>query len=169
MARGYVTHARFAALRIGVTRPVHSRNYERFSNQLRDELAISPMPETVAVRRSILRNEALPGSPLPSGSANFVSTSPRVATVLPFVGRSREMAALIAAWSRAARGGGGMIVLGGEAGAGKSRLAAELARIAQGEGGRAFAGSTSAPESTPYQAIVGSAAGPDCHCCKLDR
>ncbi len=129
--------------------------YDRFANQLRDELAISPMPETVAVRRSILRSEAVPGVPSPASVA--VDPSPaRAATVLPFVGRTREMASLTAAWGRAARGSGGIIFLGGEAGAGKSRLAAELARIAQGEGGRAFAGSTSAPESSPYQSIVGA-------------
>ncbi|MEO7202457.1 MAG: AAA family ATPase, partial [Candidatus Tumulicola sp.] len=130
--------------------------YDRFANQLRDELAISPMPETVAVRRSILRSEAVPGVPSPASVAASDSAPARVATVLPFVGRTREMASLTAAWGRAARGSGGMVVLGGEAGAGKSRLAAELARIAQGEGGRAFAGSTSAPESSPYQSIVGA-------------
>lgn len=130
--------------------------YDRFSNQLRDELAISPMPETVAVRRSILRSEAVPGSPPASPSEALQSNAARVATVLPFVGRTREMATLTAAWGRAARGNGGMVLLGGEAGAGKSRLAAELARTAQGEGGRAFAGSTSAPESSPYQSIVGA-------------
>jgi DNA-binding SARP family transcriptional activator len=130
--------------------------YDRFANQLRDELAISPMPETVAVRRSILRSEAVPGVPSPASVAAADSSPARVATVLPFVGRTREMASLTAAWGRAARGSGGMVLLGGEAGAGKSRLAAELARIAQGEGGRAFAGSTSAPESSPYQSIVGA-------------
>ncbi|MEO6836222.1 MAG: AAA family ATPase [Candidatus Tumulicola sp.] len=127
--------------------------YERFVKRLRDELAIAPMPETVAVRQSILRNEAVPGSlhaPPPAAD----ETPRRAVSILPFVGREREVAALYAAWSRAARGAGALVLLGGEAGAGKTRLTAELARTVQSEGGRVFVGTTSAPESTPYQAIV---------------
>lgn len=127
--------------------------YERFVKRLRDELAIAPMPETVAVRQSILRNESVPGSlPFATSPANG-RTRPAHA-ILPFVGRAAELTELHAAWSRAARGTGGFVVLGGEAGVGKTRLAAELARAVQTEGGRVFVGTTSAPESMPYQAII---------------
>ena len=126
--------------------------YEAFAKRLRDDLAIAPMPETAALRQSILRNEAIPGSVAPSQRED--EAAPRAAVVLPFVGRERELAKLRATWTRAARGAGTFALLGGEAGAGKTRLVAELCRLVQGEGGRVFVGTTSAPESMPYQAIV---------------
>jgi len=127
--------------------------YEQFVKRLRDELAIAPMAETVAVRRSIVRNEAVPGS-LERPAAAPEARPGKAMSILPFVGRQRELAALRAAWTRAAHGAGSYVLIAGEAGVGKTRLAAELARIAQAEGGRVFVGTTSAPESMPYQAIV---------------
>jgi DNA-binding SARP family transcriptional activator len=127
--------------------------YEQFVKRLRDELAIAPMPETVAVRRSIVRNEAVPGS-LERPAAAPEARPGAASRILPFVGRQRELAALRAAWTRAAHGAGSYVLVAGEAGVGKTRLAAELARTAQSEGGRVFVGTTSAPESMPYQAIV---------------
>ncbi len=128
--------------------------YERFAKRLRDELAIAPMPETVAVRQSILRSEAVPGSLERPGSAAAPARRRESISILPFVGRQRELAMLRAAWGRAAHGAGSFVLIAGEAGVGKTRLAAELARTAQSEGGRVFAGTTSAPESMPYQAIT---------------
>lgn len=127
--------------------------YEKFAKRLRDELAVTPMPETVAVRQSILRQEAVPGAVSPSPSAP-VAQRRGPGAILPFVGRKKELAALYAAWSRAARGCAGLVVIAGEAGVGKTRLAAELARIVQSEGGRIFVGTTASPESMPYQPIV---------------
>jgi DNA-binding SARP family transcriptional activator len=127
--------------------------YEQFVKRLRDELAIAPMPETVAVRRSIVLNEAVPGS-LERPAATLESRARKTISILPFVGRERELATLRAAWGRAARGAGSYVLIAGEAGVGKTRLAAEVARTAQAEGGRVFVGTTSAPESMPYQAIV---------------
>jgi DNA-binding SARP family transcriptional activator len=127
--------------------------YDAFAKRLRDELGVAPMPETVAVRQSILRNETIPGSFFRPAAA-APDTAARPAPVLPFVGRERELGSLYAAWGRAALGTGSLVFVTGEAGVGKTRLAAELARRVQAEGGRVFVGTTSAPESTPYQAIV---------------
>ncbi len=127
--------------------------YEGFAKRLRDELDVAPMPETVALRQSILRNEALPGSldvPLERSPA----ASTRVRTGLPFVGRERELERLQTLWTRAARGSGSLVLLRGEAGVGKTRLVSEFARKVQSEGGRVFTGTTSMPEVMPYQAIA---------------
>ena len=126
--------------------------FETFAKRLRTELSIAPMGETVAVRDAILRNEALGGT-----RSQSVETGHRVARsapILPFVGRKLELARLHATWARAARGAGTLVLLRGEAGVGKTRLTAELARLAQSEGGRAFVGTTGSTESAPYQALV---------------
>ncbi|HEY2476440.1 MAG TPA: AAA family ATPase [Candidatus Cybelea sp.] len=127
--------------------------YDRFARRLRDELAIAPMPETVAVRLSILRHEALPGSVVGSPSSDGKQQR-RAVSILPFVGRTKELRRLYDAWSRSARGNAGLLLVAGDAGIGKTRLTAEFARTVQAEGGRVFVGTTASPESMPYQAIV---------------
>ncbi len=126
--------------------------YDRFTKRLRDELGIAPMPETVAIRQMILRQDAVPGTV--GVSAATVVESRRKVSILPFVARTKELAFLRNAWGRAARGSAGLVVIAGEAGVGKTRLTAELARIVQAEGGRVFVGTTASPESMPYQPIV---------------
>src|SRR5262249_766399 len=44
----------------------------------------------------------------------------------PFVGRVREIEMLLDCWNRAASGNGRLVIIAGEAGIGKSRIAAEL-------------------------------------------
>jgi len=127
--------------------------YERFAKRLRDELDVAPMPETVAVRASIVRGDLVPGGAR-SHNVPHDAAVPRLIAQLPFVGRGRELETLRAAWARAACGAGALLILSGEAGVGKTRLTAELARIVQAEGGRVFIGTTATPEAMPYQAIV---------------
>ncbi|MFI5389675.1 MAG: ATP-binding protein, partial [Candidatus Eremiobacterales bacterium] len=74
--------------------------------------------------------------------------------VLPFVGRDAELDQLRAAWVRAARGNGGLVFVCGQAGIGKSRLVAELARSVEAEGGRVCHGTTTPSERFPYEGIV---------------
>ena len=126
--------------------------YDRFARRLRDELAIAPMPETVAVRQSILRQEAVPGAI--SGPRYDGDPQSRIVSILPFAGRQRELTLLYNAWTRAARGSLGLVLIAGEAGIGKTRLTSEFARTVQAEGGRVFIGTTATPESMPYQPIV---------------
>jgi predicted ATPase/DNA-binding SARP family transcriptional activator len=129
---------------------------DEFVKRLRRELAVEPMPDTMAVRDAIVRHVALPG-PAALRTADEVEESalePASRYILPFVGRKLELDQLQTAWSRAARTIGGLVLIGGEAGIGKSRLAAELARIVESEGGRTLVGSTTCPEREPYECIV---------------
>jgi predicted ATPase/DNA-binding SARP family transcriptional activator len=126
--------------------------YKRFVRLLRDELGVEPMPEMVALYEAIIKNARLPGS-VPLAEAVVADDQMHGAT-LPFVGREAEMEQLGIWWGRAARGQGCVIMIGGEAGIGKSRLSAELAGQAEREGARVLVGSTAFAESAPYQAIV---------------
>jgi len=133
------------------------REYELFARRLRQELAVEPMPETIALYESIVRNARLPTTddrrPQTTDDAERAVSRQPSAVALPFVGRENEMEQLRAAWSRAARQHGGCVLIGGESGIGKTRLVSELALIAEAQGGRVLWGSATAG-STPYQAII---------------
>jgi len=73
------------------------------------------------------------------------------------VGRAGPLARLEAAWHRAAAGAGGFILVTGEAGIGKTRLAEELATIAAGTGARVAWGRSyeaEAPAFWPWSQIL---------------
>ncbi len=127
--------------------------FARFAQRLRDELGVAPMPETLAVRDAILRNAPLPGAVVRPPEPD-AKDGARAAAALPFIARAPQIASLQMHWARAARGKGSFVLIEGEAGVGKTRLVAELARTVESQGGRVFVGATSTPESAPYQAIV---------------
>jgi hypothetical protein len=126
------------------------REFDRFAASTRAELGVEPMPETRALRETIARGISLPSS-LDRVRETFAHRRPGG---LPFAGRAREFERLRHAWERAARGRGGLVAVQGEPGIGKSRLAAEFALVAEAEGGRVLAGTTSSPEITPYQCVI---------------
>ena len=125
--------------------------FQQFERRLRDEMGVDTMAETSALRDIILRNEPLPAV-APTSSLSAVSAFGT--RLLPFVGREAEMDQLRAAWSRAARGHGNVVLVSGEAGIGKSRLVSEFALMAEAQGARVMTGATAYPESRPYQAIA---------------
>jgi DNA-binding SARP family transcriptional activator len=126
--------------------------YERFALRLRDALDVDPMPETIALRDAIFAG--LPLRDSETATPFVADTANHDTRETPFVGRRGELDTLHRAWMRAARGFGGSVLLGADAGMGKSRLVAELAEVAEREGARVLAGFTSQPESAPYQALV---------------
>lgn len=86
--------------------------YERFREVLRRDLDIAPSPRTHALFQAI----ASPGAtPWPTRAAET-----------PLVGRTREMAAFRKALADAMAGSGGVVVVSGEPGIGKTRVVQEL-------------------------------------------
>src|SRR4051812_28465727 len=80
----------------------------------------------------------------------------------PFVGRRRELEAVMAAWAQAARGGRQLVAVSGDRGSGVSRFAAEAAERLQGRGASVWLGRGQGPEARlgPWaEAISGWAAG----------
>ena len=121
--------------------------FEPFAKRLHDAIGVEPSPETVALIAAVRAGTPLAADDL--GEAfQFQGWRPALA------GRSAELDTLRRAWQRASRGAGTTIFLSGEAGIGKSRLAAELAAIVRDGGGRVILGTTSDPEAEPYQAIL---------------
>lgn len=96
--------------------------YREFSKRLGDEMAVEPMPETVAVYERVAAATETPPAPLrmPDAIANPAAIRPTAA----FTGRDAEIAQLeTALWERGARA-----AICGLGGIGKSALAREYAR-----------------------------------------
>src|SRR5580693_6055002 len=73
------------------------------------------------------------------------------ATIPAFVGRAAETSAAEDAWASVRAGGRQVIFIGGEPGAGKSRLAAEIASAVYGQGAVVLLGTCSPEPGVPYQ------------------
>ena len=82
---------------------------------------------------------------------------PTALTVRPgfqFVGRADEWEALNATWSEVESGGRRVVLLSGEAGAGKTRLAFEFARQCHGQGAAVLFGGCDSELGVPFQPWV---------------
>jgi len=121
-----------------------------------DDLGIEPGQKLRELERQVLTQEAsldlVPQRLLADGRVPLpgplVPESP-----FPFVGRASEVARLQALLERAEGGEGGLVLLTGEPGAGKTRLLRELSHEVAGHGGLVLYGVSDAVVSTPYQPL----------------
>jgi DNA-binding CsgD family transcriptional regulator/tetratricopeptide (TPR) repeat protein len=82
-------------------------------------------------------------------SSEFASSRPQARRLSVFVGRERELGALESALLAAEAGSGGVVLLGGEPGVGKTRLLREAAAAAEGKGWRVLLGHAYDSEGMP--------------------
>lgn len=104
--------------------------YDRLRRHLADELGSDPSSATHEVFLSLLRHEV--DRPAPHGDPSRV---PGPAESAPVTGREPELAVLSRAWSETAQGRGGLVLLTGEAGIGKSTLSRALRSEVRRSGG----------------------------------
>lgn len=114
--------------------------YERFAKRLQEELGTNPMSETLAA----LTAEAVP-APQPQKT---------VASPPSLVGRESELERLRTWWSRTAPSGASIMLIGGEAGIGKTSLMEALAEFVRAQGVPVYRGTTSFSESMPYEPFI---------------
>ncbi len=151
------------------------RVFDQLRTLLRDELGTNPSPETIAAHEQLLR----PGSRYRSaaeqsadaGAVTAGATIGLPAELLargeaPLVGRTAELEQLVELWTRAGEADprseydrsrhadGRLALLVGDAGIGKTRLVAELARHAHAAGGFVLAGRSPQEALLPYQPFV---------------
>jgi DNA-binding SARP family transcriptional activator len=98
---------------------------------LSQELGVAPVEETTALYEQLNEGGVPPATT--KSSAAPAAGKPPAPRELPLVGRSDELAALLDAHA-AARPDGGLAVIEGEAGIGKTRLAEELADQVRSQG-----------------------------------
>ena len=105
--------------------------YELLRERLRCELGVVPAAPTRAL-----------ADELRHGAVEATGTRAVPAAFRPFtlVGRDRELRELERAWSLASRGSGGVAVITGEPGVGKTRLAVELLARVSSQGARMASG-----------------------------
>ncbi len=124
------------------------RQYRACVRVLDRELGVAPLEETTALYQTIKQGQAERERPAPPPAAVAPLSRP------PLVGRSAEWSALLEAYE-AARHEGRLVVLEGEAGIGKTRLAEEFAAHAMAAGATTIGGRCYDGESgLAYQPLV---------------
>jgi tetratricopeptide (TPR) repeat protein len=130
--------------------------YERLSERLRRELAVAPSAATRGLAAS-LRGDDLTRT---GGGHEHAAPSRRFPHRLDparwrgeFVGRSDAFARLHATWAGVQHGGVAFVVIVGEAGIGKSRLAARFAEEVHAAGATVLAGAAQEDGARPYGPI----------------
>src|SRR6266566_2508536 len=133
------------------------RAYANGRAVLADELQVELEPETVALAKRIRHTApvrlAQPRSLLPP----HVSPGQPPANLLdgPFLGRAAEFGALIDCYQRSHAGQPQLVLLQGETGIGKTRLATEFAGWAQAQGAAVLAGrALQTGRQLPYQPLI---------------
>ncbi len=163
------------------------RQYAECVRLLDRELGIAPQAVTTELHRAIRENRLAPSFDQPASAPEVRATpEPVWQPVVPpptptpmhsnldriargqWVGRERELAEARAVWSRAASGEGQVLLVSGEPGIGKTRLARELTISAQAVGARVLAGECHAEGDPPYAPLAAmlrealeAAPGPD--------
>ncbi|MDQ1465741.1 MAG: hypothetical protein QOH10_156, partial [Actinomycetota bacterium] len=137
------------------------RAYQRARTTLVVTLGIDPGAELRDLERAILARDPRLDAPVvapsrPAGDA-VGSLSRLVAWTTSgpaFVGRDTELSLLTDLWTRIRTGEPHVVLIGGEPGIGKTRLAAETALAAHADGGRALYGRCDEGLGVPYQPFV---------------
>ena len=133
------------------------RAFEDLRGLLREELGTMPGPDAIAVHERLLHGRAPAhrrAAALAPAGRRWPAPLDAVRGRHAFVGRSAEAAALHDAGRAAAAGRRRLALLAGDAGIGKTRLAAELASDVHADGAVVLFGRFEEDAAAPYQPIV---------------
>lgn len=132
------------------------KQYYLCRQALADELGIEPSPATQALAAEIAARAGLSELPwTPAAARPGMGALLEHPDRLPLVGRKAELAELLSQLDAIAQGEGGLTLVVGEAGVGKTRLLQELARNARWRGFRCAWGHCSELAGSPaYQPLV---------------
>lgn len=134
------------------------RAFNECATALAQELDAEPMPETIALAEQIrtqrVSKNAYPPAHMPEHAAPKHETEFPPALVT-FVGREREWVTLMQCWNSARANQGGALLIQGEAGVGKTRLAHEFTNQAHANGAHILEGKgRELGGALPYQPLI---------------
>lgn len=132
------------------------QQYQTCRQILADEMGIEPDAETTALARAFSRRAEHAAPPhVPKIPAHPTAIVFDPAATIPLVGREKERAALLEYIAALFAGDGGVILVAGAPGVGKTRLLQEIARDAEWRGARVARGSGhELSAETPYGPLV---------------
>ncbi|TME08259.1 MAG: hypothetical protein E6I80_10490 [Chloroflexi bacterium] len=130
------------------------RAYANCRAVLADELQVEPEPETVALAKRI-RHTAPVRSPQSQPPHTSLGQPPANLLDGPFLGRSAEFGTLIKCYRHMHAGQPHLVLLQGETGIGKTRLATEFIGWAQAQGAEVLVGrALQTGRQLPYQPLI---------------
>lgn len=131
------------------------RVFERIRTLLRDELGTTPSPDAIAAHEALLRPPPRPVR-APSRTALALELPPelREDRRTELAGRQRELAELEGLLEGQSEESRPLVLMSGEPGVGKSRLAAEVARRLHQRGAVVLAGRSPQEALAPYQPFL---------------
>ena len=140
-------------------RPAAIRAYDRLSRRLRDELRLAPAHATRELAETLRRGGETADA---AAGAAEQAAERTIALALPFivedggrlVGRDAQLERMRCQWQDARAGHRQVVVLVGEPGIGKTRLAAEFCRGAYQDGALVLLGRCYEDSLVPYQSVV---------------
>ncbi len=150
-------HREAMRLYVALNRPEAAlKQYAICRHVLQEELGVEPDAETSALAREIAGRPLLTEAPyLPQAApAAPIAAIRRMDPIeFPLVGRDRERNVLVAQVEATMRGMGGLALVEGEAGIGKTRLLQEIARDAEWRGAQVLWGRCREMEGQPPYAV----------------
>jgi tetratricopeptide (TPR) repeat protein len=123
--------------------------YQDAYQVLAEELGVLPGPGLRTMEAAILHQD-----PAIDYASPEPETGPAARSRLPFVGRQRARKVLETAWRRARNGERQLVVVEGDSGIGKTRLATEMAAAAESEGGKTLLGRAVGDALVPFFPFV---------------
>ena len=131
------------------------RVYAACRARLAQELHVKPSPETLAVAERLRTTAPAPPARLPSRSSTLAESRPAGKLLAPLVGRAAAFRQLVGSLQQARGGQPQAVLVVGEAGIGKTRLASEFVGWARAQGAEVLSGhAIELGGRLPYQPLV---------------
>jgi tetratricopeptide (TPR) repeat protein len=128
------------------------RQWQFYCESRQRELGQPPSPEMLRQAERILGIWAINPLPIAEQKNGPAHHKHDLFDHPPFIGRERELTALLERWNRAVQGSSSLVLIAGEAGVGKTRLTEELSAMIQWRGGLvAYGHNYEAEHTIPYQ------------------